>query len=67
MTIKINDEVYYSVKDLVVLLSITDMVIRDYLKKGKLKGHKAGKFWYISQKNLKLFLEGNKKRFLGVF
>ena len=67
MTIKIDNEIYYTVKDLVNLLSVTDMVVRDYLKKGKLKGNKAGKFWYVSKKNLRSFLEGNKKRFLGVF
>lgn len=67
MTIKIDNEIYYTVKDLVNLLSVTDMVVRDYLRKGKLKGNKAGKFWYVSKKNLRLFLEGNKKRFLGVF
>lgn len=67
MTIKIDNEIYYTVKDLVNLLSVTDMVVRDYLRKGKLKGNKAGKFWYVSKENLKLFLEGSKKRFLGVF
>ena len=67
MTIKIDNEIYYTVKDLVNLLSLTELTIRYYLRSGKLKGHKPGQFWYISKKNLKLFLEGNKKRFLGVF
>jgi len=69
MTIKIDDEIYYTVKDLVNLLSLTELTIRDYLRSGKLKGNKPGQFWYVSQVNLKLFLEGNKKkkRFLGVF
>ena len=69
MTIKIDDEIYYTVRDLVNLLSLTELTIRDYLRSGRLKGHKPGQFWYISKANLKLFLEGNKKRkrFLGVF
>ena len=67
MTIKINNEIYYTVKDLVNILSLTELTIRDYLRSGKLKGHKPGMFWYVSEKNLRLFLEGNKKRFLGVF
>jgi len=71
MTIKIDNvagEVYYSVKDLVNLLSLTDLTIRNYLRRKKLKGQKVGKFWYVSKENLKTFLEGNKKkRFLGVF
>lgn len=67
MTIKIDNEIYYTVKDLVNLLSLTELTIRDYLRKGKLKGNKAGMFWYVSKKDLRSFLEGNKKRFLGVF
>ena len=67
MTIKVNNKIYYTVKDLVELLSLTEITIRDYLRSGKLRGNKAGHFWYVSEKSLRLFLEGNKKRFLGVF
>lgn len=67
MTIKIDNEIYYTVKDLVNLLSLTELTIRDYLKKGRLKGNKAGRFWYVSKEDLRLFLGGKKKRFLGVF
>lgn len=69
MTIKIDNEIYYTVKDLVNLLSLTELTIRSYLRSGKLRGYKPGQFWYVSKENLKLFLEGNKKRkrFLGVF
>ena len=69
MTIKIDCEAYYSVKDLVNLLSLTDITVRNYLRQGRLQGFKANRFWYVSGRNLKLFLEGNKKRkrFLGVF
>ena len=69
MTIKIDNEIYYTVRDLTSLLSLTELTVRAYLREGKLLGHKPGQFWYVSQKNLKLFLEGGKKRkrFLGVF
>jgi hypothetical protein len=69
MTIKIDNEIYYTVRDLTSLLSLTELTVRSYLREGKLLGHKPGQFWYVSQKNLKLFLGGNKrrKRFLGVF
>ena len=60
MEIKIDEEVYYTVKDLVNLLSLTELTIRNYLREGKLRGYKGGKFWYVSKQNLKLFLEGNK-------
>jgi len=67
MTIKVDNEIYYTVKDLVNLLSLTELTIRSHLRSGKIKGNKAGHFWYVSGRNLKLFLGGNKKRFLGVF
>jgi len=69
MTIKIDNEIYYTVKDLTSILNLTELTIRNYLRKKKLLGYKPGQFWYVSQANLKLFLEGNKKRkrFLGVF
>jgi len=69
MTIKIDNEIYYTVKDLKNLLSLTELTVRNYLRSGRLRGYKPRQFWYVSQKNLKLFLEGNKKRkrFLGVF
>lgn len=67
MTIKIDDNCYYRVKDLVNLLSLNELTIRNYLRKGKLRGFKASRFWYISGRNLRIFLEGNRKKILGVF
>ena len=69
MTIKIDNEIYYTVKELKDLLNLTELTIRNYLRSGRLKGCKPGQFWYISKKDLKLFLEGDekRKRFLGVF
>lgn len=70
MTIKIDNEAYYSVQDLVDILNLTELTIRDYLRSGKLKGNKnkVNRFWYIKGVDLKRFLQSNKrKRFLGVF
>jgi predicted site-specific integrase-resolvase len=74
MTIKrgilIDNEAYYSVKDLVNILNLTELTIRDYLRNGKLKGNKnkVNRFWYIKGVDLRQFLQSNKRRrFLGVF
>ncbi|MBA7525998.1 hypothetical protein ES705_18158 [subsurface metagenome] len=69
MTIKIDNEIYYTVRDLTSLLSLTELTVRAYLREGKLLGHKPGQFWYVSEEALKTFMKGTKrrKRFLGVF
>ena len=56
MTIKIDREVYFSIKELVAILPLTALTIREYLRSGKLKGKKVGKLWHVSKRNLKLFL-----------
>ena len=60
MTIRIEEKIYYTVKDLVKNLGLSDVTIRNYLRDGKLKGKKPAKFWYVSEENLKLFLESKK-------
>ncbi|MBA7561391.1 helix-turn-helix domain-containing protein [Candidatus Atribacteria bacterium 1244-E10-H5-B2] len=62
MPIKLDEEVYFSVEELVAILPLTALTIRDYLRRGKLKGKKVGKLWYVSKRNLKSFLEGNIKQ-----
>ena len=48
------------VKDIKKILPITELTIREYLKKGKIPGgQKIGKNWYVSQDNLKAFLNGD--------
>ena len=59
MTIKIENKIYYTVKDLVKNLGLSDVTIRNYLRDGKLKGYKPAKNWYVSQDNLKAFLSGD--------
>ena len=48
------------VKDIKKILPITELTIREYLRKGKIPGgQKIGKNWYVSQDNLKAYLSGN--------
>lgn len=65
MTIKIENETYYTVKDLVKILGLSEMTIRSYLRKNILKSYKPSKFYYISEENLKLYLGGKKQRIFG--
>ena len=58
MTIKLGKKKLYSVKDLQEILPITPLTIREYIRKGKITGHKIGKNWFVSRENLEAFLEG---------
>ena len=61
MPIKLGKKKLYSVKELQEILPITPLTIREYIRKGKIKGHKIGKNWFVSRKNLEAFLEGKDK------
>ncbi|RJQ56604.1 MAG: DNA-binding protein [Nitrospiraceae bacterium] len=51
----------YSVRDLCKSLGINERTIRDWFKKGRLKGVKIGTEWHITEDNLsKFFNEGEK-------
>lgn len=68
MTIRNDNEIYYTVKDLANLLNLAENTIRIYLNRGLLKGNKGGRKWYITKADLGLFLKGGtKKKFMGVF
>ena len=58
--IRIGKKKFYLVDDLVKILPITSLTIREYLRKGKIKGRKIGRLWYVSEKNLEAFLEGDR-------
>ena len=60
MPIKFSEKELYSVRELEGILPITPLTIREYIRKGKIKGQKIGKNWYVSKQNLEAFLEGNK-------
>jgi len=58
MPIKLGKKKLYSVKELQEILPITPLTIREYIRKGKIQGHKIGKNWFVSRDNLEAFLEG---------
>ena len=58
MPIKVGKKKLYSVNDLIKILPITPLTIREYIRKGKIRGHKIGKNWYVTKENLEAFLDG---------
>lgn len=58
MPIKVEEKKLYSVEDLTKILPITSFTIRAYFRKGRIKGHKIGKNWYVTKENLDAFLSG---------
>jgi excisionase family DNA binding protein len=62
MPIKVEEKTLYSVEDLAKLLPITPLTIRRYFKKGRIKGHKIGKNWYVTKENFEVFLEGREPK-----
>jgi len=58
MSIKIRGEEYYLVKDLIEILPLTKYSIRLYIRQGKIRGRKIGVFWYVSNSDLRSFLDG---------
>ena len=60
MPIKFSDTKLYSVRELERILPITPLTIRAYIRKGKIKGSKIGKNWYVRKEDLEAFLEGDR-------
>ena len=58
MPIKVGKKKLYSVEGLTKMLPITPLTIREYLRKGKIRGHKIGKNWYVPKQDLERFLDG---------
>ncbi len=58
MPINFNNSKLLSVKELAKILPITPLTIREYIRKGKIKGRKIGKNWYVNERDLEKFLEG---------
>ena len=57
----------YSIEEVVEILQVTRRTVYNYLRAGKLKASKRGKYWRVSEKQLEEFLsatndaeEGNK-------
>lgn len=46
----------YTIEEVVQLLHVTRRTVYTYIKEGKLKAVKIGKYWRVTQKNLEEFL-----------
>ena len=46
----------YTIEELVTLLQVTRRTIYNYIKEGKLKAVKMGKYWRVTEKCLEEFL-----------
>ena len=56
MATKINNLNFYSVADLSQKLNVTTASVRNYLRHGHLKGQKIMDRWFISEDDLKEFM-----------
>lgn len=52
----------YGVEEVAELLGITERTVREYLKRGKMRGQKLAGVWEISEDNLRYFLNGNAEK-----
>lgn len=52
-----NELKVYTLEEIAELLHITRRTLYTYVKEGKLKAVKVGKYWRVTEKNLEEFLE----------
>ncbi len=55
--IKIDDDGYYTVKDIADLTGKHHRTIREWIRSGKMTGKKIGREWIVSGKDLRLYYE----------
>ncbi len=56
--IRLEDELkIYSVKESASILQVTQRTLYNYIKEGKLKAVKVGKYWRVRHEDLKEFIE----------
>lgn len=58
MVIRIKNQKFYRTEDLEDILPLSLASIQNYIRLGKIHAVKIGLFWYISEANLNLFLQG---------
>lgn len=51
-----NEIKVYTLEEIAALLHITRRTLYTYVKEGKLKAVKVGKYWRVTEKNLEDFL-----------
>jgi len=49
---------FFTTDQLTGILNLSMLTVRKYLKEGRIKGVKIGQRWFISSRNLDLFLKG---------
>ena len=49
---------FFTTDQLAKILDLSMLTVRRYLREGKIKAVKIGQRWYISNKNLDIFLKG---------
>ncbi|GEM_PF-4427420 len=47
----------YTLKEIAGQLEITVTTLREYINNGRLKAKMIGRFWYVSEKNLREFVD----------
>ena len=62
MSIVFDNIKLYSIKETSDILKITTRTLTTYIKEQKILARKIGGKWYISEKNLKEFLEKNNNK-----
>ena len=58
MAIEVAGRIYFTVEDIQEKTGMNIRYIRDMIKTGRLKGHKQGRRWYVSERNPQAFFEG---------
>lgn len=57
-----NEEIkFYSIDEVASMIHVTRRAMYNYLKNGKLKATKFGKYWRVSEQDLKEFLSNGVK------
>ncbi len=55
--IKIDDDAFYTVKDLAEMTGKNHRTIREWIRSGKMTGRKIGREWIVAGKDLRLYYE----------
>jgi len=55
---KIRRISFFTTDQLAKILDLSMLTVRRYLREGRIKAVKIGQRWYISNKNLDIFLKG---------
>ena len=59
-SIEIGGVKLYSVKDIATAMDVSEQTVRRYIKRGFLKSKKIGRNIFITEEQLKDFIEANK-------